>query len=159
MAKTKKHLLTQEGLKKLQAELRLLVDVKRADVIKLIQEAREQGDLSENADYDSAKATQSEIESRITEIQDILNHYEIIKEVDTKNKRVIVGAKVTIHDHSDECNYTYEIVGPIESDPAENKISHESPVAKAIMDKKEGESAEVIGIEHPYKVTIKKIVL
>ncbi|MDC4163531.1 transcription elongation factor GreA [Mycoplasma bradburyae] len=159
MSKTPKHLLTLEGLAKIQAELRHLVDVKRPEIIRLIQEAREQGDLSENADYDAAKASQSEIETRIKEIQDILNYHEIIKESDTKEKKVIVGAKVTIYDSSDECEYTYEIVGPIESDPANNKISHESPVAKAIMDKKEGESAEVRGIEHPYKITIKKIVL
>ncbi|QZX49304.1 transcription elongation factor GreA [Mycoplasma sp. E35C] len=159
MSKSNKHLLTQEGLAKIQAELRHLVDVKRPEIIRLIQEAREQGDLSENADYDAAKASQSEIEGRIKEIQDILNSYEIIKESDTREKKVIVGSKVTIYDHIEKCDFTYEIVGPIESDPANNKISHESPLAKAIMDHKEGESAEVRGIEHPYKVTIKKITL
>ncbi|WP_027120205.1 transcription elongation factor GreA [[Mycoplasma] testudinis] len=154
-----KNLLTATGKKNLEEELRYLVDVRRPEIIKLIQEAREQGDLSENADYDAAKSSQGEIESRIKEIQDILSNVEIIKE--SKNashqSRVRVGTHVEIYDHHDKKNYSYEIVGAIEADPSKNKISNESPLAKAIIDKKEGDDSEVRGIEIPYTVTIKKI--
>lgn len=154
---TNKHLLTVQGRKNLEEELRYLVDVRRPEIIKLIQEAREQGDLSENADYDSAKSLQGEIESRIKEIQDILSNIEIIKESKSQQNKVRVGTLVEIYDHHDNKNYKYEIVGAIEADPSKNKISNESPLAKAIIDKKEGEVSEVRGIENPYSVTIKKI--
>lgn len=155
-----KNLLTEQGKKKLEDELRFLVDIRRPEIIKLIQEAREQGDLSENADYDAAKASQGEIESRIKEIQDILSNVEIIKETKSSahTSKVRVGTKVEIYDHHDHKTYHYEIVGTIEADPFKNKISNESPLAKAIMDKKEGAESEVRGIENPYKVTIKKII-
>lgn len=153
-----KYLLTEQGRKNLEEELRHLVDVRRPEVIKLIQEAREQGDLSENADYDAAKASQGEIESRIKEIQEILSNIEIIKESKSSEKLIVkIGTIVQIFDHQDKQKYEYEIVGAIESDPSKKKISNESPLAKAIMGKKEGDVCEIRGIEFPYNVTIKKI--
>ena len=152
-----KYLLTAQGRKKLEEELRHLVDVRRPEIIKLIQEAREQGDLSENADYDAAKSAQGEIESRIKEIQDILSNTEIIKESKSQQDRVRIGTIVEILDNQDKQKYQYEIVGAIESDPSKNKISNESPLAKAIIGKKEGEVSEIRGIEFPYSVKILKI--
>lgn len=153
----KKYFLTESGIKKLKDELKNLVDVKRPEIIKSIKEAREQGDLSENADYDAAKNAQGEIENRIKEIQDILNYAEIISENKTSVAKVKVGSKVTIFDFSDKENYTYEIVGEIEANPDQNKISNLSPLARAVLDKTVGTIAEIHGIEEPYKVKIIKI--
>ena len=122
--KNDKILLSEEGLEKLNAELRELIDVKRPEIIKAIQEAREQGDLSENADYDAAKNQQGEIEKRIQEIKNILTNYELINEANdtTSNEKVKVGSKVKILDLSDNEEYEYEIVGEVEADPDNNKI-------------------------------------
>jgi transcription elongation factor GreA len=153
----KKYFLTESGIKKLKDELEILIEVKRPEIIKAIKEAREQGDLSENADYDAAKNTQGEIEKRIKEIQDILNYAEIINEDKTSLTKVKVGSKVTIFDFSDKHNYTYEIVGEIEADPNQNKISNLSPLAKVILDKPVNSVVEVHGVEEPYKIKIVKI--
>ncbi|BAC44158.1 transcription elongation factor GreA [Malacoplasma penetrans] len=153
----KKNLMTESGKKELEKELKYLIDVRRPEIIKQIQEAREQGDLSENADYDAAKNFQAQIESRIKEIQNILNNTKIIKEEKSSGsneKKVHVGATVTIKDYSDGESHTYKIVGPIESDPSQNKISNECPLAKCIMGKKVGEESYVKGIDHPYKVKV-----
>ncbi|MDR2823553.1 MAG: transcription elongation factor GreA [Mycoplasmataceae bacterium] len=153
----KQYLLTQDGIDKLKEELRNLIDNKRPDVIKLIQEAREQGDLSENADYDAAKNLQAEIEGRIKEIQEILNYAQVIKEEKTDTRKVKVGSKVTIHDASEKSDFTYEIVGEVEADPDHNKISNLSPLSKAILNKTVGTTVEVHGVEEPYKIKILKI--
>lgn len=156
------NLMTKEGLDKLKKELRHLIDVRRPEVIKQIQEAREQGDLSENADYDAAKNTQAIIEGRIKEIEEILNHSEIIdSKTDSKkgNNEIVVkiGSKVKIRDYSDSKDYTYTIVGSVESNPNENKISNECPLAKSIIGKKINDEANVRGIDDPYKVKILEI--
>lgn len=153
----KKYFLTKTGVKQLKDELKNLIDVKRPEVIKAIKDAREQGDLSENADYDAAKNTQGEIEKRINEIQDILNYVEIIDEDKASTNKVKVGSKVTIFDFSDKHNYTYEIVGEIEANPDNNKISNLSPLAKAVLNKTVDTIAEVHGVDEPYKVKIIKI--
>lgn len=153
----KKYFLTESGIEKLKEELKNLIDVRRPEIIKAIKEAREQGDLSENADYDAAKNSQGEIENRINEIQDILNYATIIDESKSSITKVKVGSKVTIYDFSDKHNYTYEIVGEIESDPDQNKISNLSPLAKAVLNKTVDTVAEVHGVEKPYKVKIVKI--
>lgn len=153
----KKHQITQEGLETLNKEYRELIEVKRPANTKALQEAREQGDLSENADYDAAKNEQAEIEKRIAEIKNILDHHEIISAVSTKSNTVKIGSKVTIFDQSDNESYEYEIVGEIEADPVHGKISNKSPLAEAIIGKKVGESVEVHGIENPYRVKIEKI--
>ncbi|MDR3330587.1 MAG: transcription elongation factor GreA [Mycoplasmataceae bacterium] len=152
-----KSLITQEGKEKLEKELRELIDTKRPDIIKSIQEAREQGDLSENADYDAAKNRQAEIEGRIKEIQSILDHVEIITEDAKDDRKVKVGSTVTILDLSENKDYTYNIVGEVEADPNANKISNLSPLAKSILNKTVGTTVEVHGVEDPYKIKIKKI--
>ncbi|MDR0674686.1 MAG: transcription elongation factor GreA [Mycoplasmataceae bacterium] len=152
-----KNLLTIEGKDKLEKELRDLIDTKRPAIIKSIQEAREQGDLSENADYDAAKNRQAEIESRIKEIQNILDHAEIITESTKDDRKVKVGSKVTIQDLSEDEEYTYEIVGEVEANPDQNKISNLSALAKSILNKTIGTTVEVHGVEESYKVKIKKI--
>lgn len=152
-----KNLITTEGKKELEKELRHLVDIRRPEIIKQIQEAREQGDLSENADYDAAKNMQAQIEARIKEIENILANVVIISEKGSKKSgdaAVLIGSKVTLLDYSDKKEYTFKIVGPIESNPAENKISNECPLAKSILGKKVNDEAHVKGIEEPYKVKI-----
>lgn len=153
-----KTLLTREGLDNLNNELRDLIDVKRPEIIKAIQDAREQGDLSENADYDAVKNRQGEIEKRINEIKSIIANYELINESQGTKSKVKIGNKVTILDLSDNENYTYEIVGEVEADPDNNKISNQSPLAKAILNRFVGDTIEVHGIENPYRVKIVKIV-
>ncbi len=154
----KEFLLTKEGVENLEKELKQLIEVKRPEVIKLIQDAREQGDLSENADYDAAKNLQAEIEKRISEIQNILNYAKIIENnEDNKNKVVKIGCKVTIHDLSDKEDNEYEIVGEVEADPDQNKISNLSPLAKAILNRTVGEVVKVQGTQEPYSVKILKI--
>lgn len=158
MEEQKKYLLSKEGIEKLEAELRELIDVKRPAVIKLIQEAREQGDLSENADYDAAKNQQAEIEGRIKEVQEILNYAEVIEDQPKDvNARVKIGSKVQIYDFAEKTSFTYEIVGEVEADPDNNKISNLSPLAKAILNKTIGTTVEVHGVENPYKVKVEKI--
>ena len=156
-----KNLMTIEGKKELEKELRHLIDVKRPSIIKQIQEAREQGDLSENADYDAAKNMQAQIEARIKEIENILSNVKIISTSKEKSKSddkyVSVGSTVTLEDFQDKKKYTFKIVGPIESNPADNKISNECPLAKSIMGKKVNDEAHVKGIEEPYKVKILSI--
>lgn len=152
-----KNLMTSEGKKELEKELRHLIDVRRPEIIKQIQEAREQGDLSENADYDAAKNMQAQIEARIKEIENILANVKIISPTSkskTPDKNVSIGSTITLYDYQDKKEYTFKIVGPIESNPAENKISNECPLAKSILGKKVNDEAHVKGIDEPYKVKI-----
>jgi len=144
--------LTKEGVSKLEAEYRHLLDVERPNVTKELVEARALGDLSENADYDAAREAQGRIEARIQEIEAILSNYELIKEKGT-TKSVQVGSYVTIKMIDFDETDKYEIVGTIEANPLENKISNESPLAKAILGHKIGEVVEV-EVAKPYKVEI-----
>jgi len=144
--------LTKEGVSKLEAEYRHLLDVERPNVTKELVEARALGDLSENADYDAAREAQARIESRIKEIEAILGNYELIKEKST-TKSVQIGSYVTIKMIDFDETDKYEIVGVIEANPLENKISNESPLAKAILGHKIGEVVEV-EVAKPYKVEI-----
>jgi transcription elongation factor GreA len=149
-----KVLISHEKLAELKKELKELVEVKRPEVIKHIQEARAQGDLSENADYDAAKDTQGEIEGKINEINSILNNYELIND-NNEGKLISIGSKVSIDDGKD--TDVYEIVGTIEANPFENKISNHSPLATSLLGHKEGETVVVQGVETPYKVKIVKV--
>lgn len=154
-----KILLTKEKKQEIEKELNRLIQEERPKVIKAIQEAREQGDLSENADYDAAKNRQAEIEAKIKEYENILNFAEIIVESKTKkgSDKVKVGTKVKILDLSDDDTYEYAIVGEVEANPDENKISNVSPLAMAILNHEEEEIVEIKGVEKPYKVKILKI--
>ncbi len=149
--------LTKAGKEQLQKELNQLVNVERKHVIEELQEARAQGDLSENADYDSARKKQAEVEGRIKEIEYILQNCVIVDEKVTGAKNVVkLGSKVTIKDESDGMINTYSIVGSIEADPFEGKISNESPLASAIMGRKVGDKV-TIKVDSPYDVEIIKV--
>lgn len=156
MESKEKILLTKESYQELKSELELLIKTKRPEIIKQIQEAREQGDLSENADYDAAKERQTELEKRVQEIQAIIDNCVIDQGFDKKGE-VSIYNYVEYLDLSDNKICKLRIVGPIESDPDNNMISSESPLAKAILGRKVNETIEVKGIENHYQVTIKKI--
>ena len=144
MSKEKELYLTQEGLDELKKELDELIQVKRPEVINALKDARAQGDLSENAEYDAARTEQAIVESRIKELEAMLERAVIITKVDTDV--VSIGTKVTIEYVDDEEEEEYSIVGSSEADPFTNKISNESPIAKAIMGLKVG---SVVSVESP----------
>ena len=130
--------ITDEGKKELEAELEELKS-RRGDIADKIAEARDFGDLSENAEYDSAREEQGLVESRIAEIEDILLNAEIIKA--TKGSKVSLGSKVELK--TGKKTVTYTVVGPVEADPLEGKISNESPIGLALMGKKVGDKAVI----------------
>lgn len=164
MAENQKYMLTKDGIAKLKKELEELLNVKRPEIIKQIAEARAQGDLSENADYDAAKAQQGVIEGRIAEINDILQNAIVIDEVkaeqnETNNAEdsVRVGKEVKVKDLRNDKKgeiRTYKIVGTIEADPFNNAISNESPIAKSLYGHKAKDKVQIQGIENPYLVEI-----
>ena len=135
----KKNILTYAGLKKYEDELHNLKVVRRKDVAQKIKEAMEQGDLSENAEYDAAKDEQRDIEARIEELEKILKNVEVVTDEDVVLDRIRVGCKVTLHDEEFDEDLTYSIVGSTEANSLENKISNESPVGKALMGAKVGD--------------------
>ncbi len=149
--------VTQEGLDELRAELENLVHVVRPQVIVELQEARAQGDLSENADYDAARDHQARVEARIKEVEALIKNSEIIKEEQTGKQTVRLGSTVTIKDNTDGSKMTFSIVGTIEADPFNNKISNETPLVKAILDKKPGDTVLVKGVDEPYEVTVEAV--
>lgn len=149
--------VTQEGLDELRAELENLVHVVRPEVIVELQEARAQGDLSENADYDAARDHQARVEGRIKELESLIKNAQIIEEGEGGTKTVRLGSTVTIKDNTDGSLMTFSIVGTIEADPFNSKISNETPLVKAILDKRPGETVEVKGVEEPYEVTIESV--
>lgn len=139
----KKNVMTYEGLKKLEDELTELKVVKRKEVAQKIKEAREQGDLSENAEYDAAKAEQLEYENRIEQIEQILKHAEVVDEDEVDLKKISIGCKVRILDKEYKEEMEYRIVGSTESNSLEGKISNESPVGKALLGHKVGDTVTV----------------
>src|SRR5574344_827966 len=149
-----KIILTLEGFLALETELNELKTVIRPRIIKDLKDARAQGDLSENADYDAARDEQAKTEARIKELEYKLEHSEI---ADSKNKDAVsVGSKVTIvYDDGEEDSY--EIVGSLEADPFANKISNESPIGHAIIGHKKGEKIEVASPNGSYMITIKEV--
>lgn len=157
MLNSDKRLLTKEDKKKLENELSFLINVRRPEIIKQIQDAREQGDLSENADYDAAKNEQGRIEEQIQKIKHILENSIIIDSSTIDVNIVSIGCTVTIFDYQDDKEYSFTIVGSEGSDPRNFKISNESPLAKSIIGLKTGDTVEVKGIEKTYKVKILRI--
>ena len=139
----KKNLLTYEGLQKLESELHNLKVVKRKEVAQKIKEAREQGDLSENAEYDAAKAEQRDIEARIDEIEKILKNAEVVVEEEVDLDKISVGCRVKILDMEYDEELDYKIVGSTEANSLKGKISNESPVGKALLGAKVGEVVTV----------------
>lgn len=139
----KKNLLTYAGLKKLEEELHDLKVVRRKEVAQKIKEAREQGDLSENAEYDAAKDEQRDIEARIEEIEKILKNAEVVVEDEIELDKINVGCKVKVHDYEFEEDMEFKIVGSTEANSLQGKISNESPVGKALIGARTGDVVEV----------------
>lgn len=140
---TKKRLLTYAGLKALEDELEHLKVVKRKEVAGKIKEAREQGDLSENAEYDAAKDEQRDIEARIEELEGILKNAEVVVEDEVDFDKINVGCTVKVHDVTFDEDMEFKIVGSTEANSLEGKISNESPVGKALIGAKKGQTVQV----------------
>ena len=143
MAEIKKNILTYTGLKKLEEELQELKVVKRKEVAQKIKEAREQGDLSENAEYDAAKDEQRDIESRIEELEKILKNAEVVDEDEVDVNKINIGCIVTIFGFEDDEELELSIVGSTEANSLKNKISNESPLGAALLGKKAGDVIKV----------------
>ena len=139
----KKNILTYEGLKKLEDELQDLKVVKRREIAQKIKEAREQGDLSENAEYDAAKDEQRDIEARIEEIEKILKNAEVVVEEEVDLDKISIGCKVKILDCEFNDELEYKLVGSTEANSLKGKISNESPVGRALIGKKVGDTVVV----------------
>ena len=150
----KKYILTYEGLKKLEDELENLKVVRRKEVSQKIKEAREQGDLSENAEYDAAKDEQRDIEARIEELEKILKNAEVVVEEEADLDKVSIGCSVKILDCEFDEELEYKIVGSTEANSLKGKISNESPVGKALLGKQVGDTVtvETPAGEFSYKV-------
>ena len=139
----KKNILTYQGLQKLEDELQNLKVVRRKEVAQKIKEAREQGDLSENAEYDAAKDEQRDIEARIEQIEKILKNAEVVVEEEVDLDKISVGCRVKILDMEYDEELDYKIVGSTEANSLKGKISNESPVGKALLGAKVGEVVTV----------------
>ena len=133
MAESKKHILTYAGLKQYEDELQNLKVVRRKEVSEKIKEAREQGDLSENAEYDAAKDEQRDIEARIEELEKILKNAEVVVDDDVDTDKISIGCKVKVYDVEFDEEMEFSIVGSTEASSLNNKISNESPVGKALL--------------------------
>ena len=143
MAAEKKNILTYEGLRKLEEELEDLKVNRRKEVADKIKEAREQGDLSENAEYDAAKDEQREIEARIEELEKILKNAEVVVEEDVDVDVINIGCKVKVLDMEFDEELEFRIVGSTAASRLQGKISNESPVGKALLRHKVGDVVEV----------------
>ena len=150
--KEKQQHLTLEGIKKFQDELDHLTQVRMEEIKVKLQEARAQGDLSENADYDAARNKQAEVEGRITYLNNLLTHAEIIS-TDKSSNVVTLGCTVKINILDEDVEEEYLIVGPAEADPESGKISNACKLALAILNHKAGETVTV-KVDNPYQVKI-----
>lgn len=154
---TNKNLLTKEGRKKLEDELKKMLEVERPKAIEEIKIARDQGDLSENAEYDAAREKQGQIEDRIIEIERILDNSKTITNQKTLKDIVLIGSTVELMDLSTSKKEVekYKIVGTLETDPFSKPIliSNESPLARSILDKKVGETV-IVDVAKSYEVKI-----
>lgn len=150
-----KNYLTKEGYEELKAELQKLINVDRANNIEAIKEARALGDLSENADYDAARNDQALIEGKIQKLTKLIENCEIIEK--KNDGKVGLGSNVSIKYVDDDEEDEYRIVGSQEADPFSGKISNESPIAKALFDKKVGDVVEVEAPNGNYKIEITEI--
>ena len=139
----KKHILTYEGLKKLEDELHDLKVNQRREIAQKIKEAREQGDLSENAEYDAAKDEQRDIEARIEELENLLKNAEVVVEDEVDLDIINIGCSVMLYDKEFNEEVEFRIVGSTEANSLEGKISNESPVGRALIGKRVGEYVEV----------------
>lgn len=157
LMEAKKVILTHAGMEKMEKELIELKTVKRQEVAQKIKEARAQGDLSENAEYDAAKEEQGTIEARIVEIEKMLRNAQVIDEEETSVDKVSLGSNVVLYDYEFEEDITYTIVGSTEADPMAGLISNESPVGAALLGKTVGEEVEVATPGGVMKFKVKEI--
>lgn len=157
MKKQEAIMLTAEGYMELEQELNELKTVRRPEVIKALKEARALGDLSENSDYDAARDDQAKLEGRIKELEYKLEHCTIADNKSSKTSGIInVGSTITIR-YEDDDTEEYKVVGSLEADPFENKISNESPIGRAVCGHKQGETVEVESPRGSFKVFIEKV--
>ena len=150
----KKNLMSYEKLQSLEDELHELKEVKRAEIAQKIKEAREQGDLSENAEYDAAKDEQSDNEKRIEELEKLLKNVEVITDDDVESDKVSVGSKVKVRDMEFKDEFVFDIVGTQQADSLNGKISNESPLGKALMGAKKNQTVVVDSPAGPIKYKI-----
>lgn len=154
----KEVLLTPEGLKKLEGELDTLKSVKRREVAERISAALEFGDISENSEYDDAKNEQAFIEGRILTLEKLLRNARLIEEDDNQDESIVsLGKTITLRDLETSDVFEYRLVGSAEADPAESKISNESPVGQAIMGKPSGTIVEVEVLDGVLQYEILKV--
>jgi transcription elongation factor GreA len=142
-ATLKEVILTAEGYEKLKQEIEYLQNDKRREVADRIRVAREFGDIAENAEYDDAKNEQAMLEARIAKLEEQLSAARVIDEDEITSDVVSIGSRVKLKDMDDNKTVEYHIVGSAEANPAEQKLSNESPVGKAILGRKKGEVVEV----------------
>jgi len=153
----KQIMLTVEGLQKLEEELEYLKTKKRKEVAEKIKEARGFGDLSENAEYDEAKNEQNQVESRIIDLENMLKNAAVIDQDEVEIDKVGIGTRVKVYDVDFEEEIEYSIVGSTEADPDKNKISNESPIARAILGLRVGDVVSVDSPNGKYDVKIVEI--
>lgn len=146
--------ITEAGKKEKEERLEYLKTVRRPEVLEKLKVAREYGDLSENSEYDAARAEQGRVESEINMIEETLRLGIIVSDDELKKDRVRVGSTVTVYDEEMEENEEYKIVGTIESDPDRGWISNESPIGKALLNKKKGETVLINTPNGSYSVKI-----
>ena len=158
MAENEQQILTKEGKRQLEQELHHLINEVRPEVIEELKAARAQGDLSENADYDAARTRQADVEGEIKRIEALLNNCRVIDEDDnTGNEKVVkIGSTVTFHDNKLNKDFTYQILGSVESDPFKGIISNASPLAQAVLEHSVGEEVTV-EVKTPYTIKILNI--
>ena len=153
----KKNILTYQGLKAYEEELEYLKVTKRQEIAEKIKEARAQGDLSENAEYDAAKDEQRDIEARIEEIENILKNAEVIDEDEVNTKTVNIGCRVKVLDMTYDEELEFAIVGSTEANSTKRKISNESPIGRALVGAKKNEVVEVETQAGIFKYKVLKI--
>lgn len=153
----KKQVVTYTGLKKIEEELQDLKVNKRREIAAKIKEAREQGDLSENAEYDAAKDEQRDIEARIEQLEAILKNVEVVDEDEVDTEVVGIGRTVTVYDYEFDEEIVFHIVGSTEADIMKNKISDESPVGMALKGARVGEEVIVEAPDGEFKYRISDI--
>jgi len=130
--------LTEEGLQKIKDELEFLTTTRRREVAQMIAEAKAEGDISENAGYDEAKTAQGFLEGRIRELENNLKRAKVIKDGEVAANVVVIGRTVIVREDGTDFDETYTIVGSLEADPLNGRISNESPIGKALLGKKVG---------------------
>ena len=153
----KEIVLTPQGYEKLKQEIEYLSSEKRREVADRIRVAREFGDINENAEYDDAKNEQAHLEARIAILEERLKNARVVTKKEIKSGEVSIGTKVRLKDMDANQTVEYHIVGSAEADPAENKLSNESPVGKAILGHKKGETVEVAAPRGKMKFKILEI--